>query len=164
MHMDRFEKNVGASTLTSLHARSTHQLQTLKMEGSMMRRTEHAKRTSHLSTEFRHQANHKQTTNTRRTQQTRDKHADNSPVAPHCPHCPTETETHEHALVDCPHNTSSRCTLLYEVNLAIRKTTSTLYRQGMQDVGRLSTLLAQTTNHPFLLTDGWKTWYTDKHG
>ena len=54
--------------------------------------------------------------------------------------------------------------LLYEVNLAIRKTTSTLYRQGMKAAGKLSTLLAQTTDHTFLLTDGWKTWYTDKHG
>ena len=83
-----------------------------------------------------------------------EKHADDSPVAPHCPHCPTETETRKYALVNCPHNTSSHRTLLYEVNSTIRKTTSTLYRQGMQNVGRLSTFLVQTTDHPFLLTDG----------
>jgi hypothetical protein len=34
----------------------------------------------------------------------------------------------------------------------------------MQDVCRLSAFLAQTTDHPFLLTDEWRTWYTDKHG
>jgi hypothetical protein len=93
-----------------------------------------------------------------------DKHTDGSPVALHCPHCPTETETHEHALINCSHHAFNRLQLLYEVTLSIRNTTSTLYKQGMQDAGRISALLDQTTAPTFLLTDGWRTWYTDKHG
>jgi hypothetical protein len=34
----------------------------------------------------------------------------------------------------------------------------------MQDAGRISALLDQTSAPTFLLTDGWRTWYTDKHG
>ena len=93
-----------------------------------------------------------------------DKHTDGSPVAPHCPHYPTEIETHEHALINCPHHVFNRLQLLYEVNLSIRNTTATLSKQGMQDAGRISALLDQTTAPTFLLTDGWRTWYTDKHG
>ena len=165
------EKNVGAPTMSSLHARCIHQLKEVKMEGSMMRHVEHViqlNKRCELPT-FLLSFRTKLVLNRLPTRQERnrrgDKHADDSPVAPHCPHCPTETATHEHALVNCPHiNTFNLRTLLNEVNSTIRKTISTLYRQGMQDVGRLSAFLAQTTDHPFLLTDGWRTWYMDRHG
>ena len=164
------EKNVGAATVSTLHLRCTNQLQKLKMEGRMIRTVESAVKLSTRCTlpTFLLSFRTKLILNRLPTRQERsrrgDTHADGSPVDPQCPHCPTEIETHEHALIHCPHHAANRLQLLYKVNSDIRATTSTLYKQGMQDAGRLSELLDHTVAPTFLLTEGWQTRYTDKHG
>jgi hypothetical protein len=88
------EKNVGASTLSSLHARCIHELKARKIEGSMMHNVEHTiQQRCELST-FLLSIRTKLTLKRLPAQQERDrradKHAAGSPVAPYCPHCPTE--------------------------------------------------------------------------
>ena len=111
------EKNPGASTLHTLHERCRTQLRTLRMEGAMARHTEDAVTVGRRTTLpdylvlFRTKLilNRLPTRQERHTR--KDAHADGTPVAPQCPHCPTEIETHEHALLDCPHNTRRRTPL-----------------------------------------------------
>jgi hypothetical protein len=85
-------------------------------------------------------------------------------VSPHCPHFPTETKTHAHALLACPHNTVAAHRIVYDLNHTIRTTTYTLFRRGTQDAAHLRAYLTSQSTPPYKLVAGWTTSYKDAHG
>ena len=68
-------------------------------------------------------------------------------------------------MVTCPHNNSIVNSFQYNLNKAIRDTTSTLlFKKGNADARWAQNLLKSNPNLPFKIILGWKTAYTDKHG
>ena len=93
-----------------------------------------------------------------------DTHADGTQIGKQCPHCTDITETHIHALVECSLNKELAAKLTFNINLEIKKTTSTLRRRGKEDASTLEAHLEGTRTQTYKIRKGWSIKYTDKHG
>ena len=164
------EKNVGAHTIKHFTNKCKIKLRGLSMEGAIARHVEDSPNTSKQSSLPDHLliVRTKVLLNRLPTREERnrrgDKHADGTQIGKQCPHCTDITETHIHALVECSLNKELAAKLTFNINLEIRKTSSTLMRRGKEDASTLEAHLEGTRTQPYKIRKGWSTKYTDKHG
>jgi hypothetical protein len=156
--------------ITTLQQSKRLALSSLTMEGAISRHVERAVGTSKRCALPDYLAIHRtkillNRLPTRRERNRRsDTHADGELIGPHCPHCPQEIETHAHALVTCSHNNATTNSFQYNLNKAIRDTTSTLFKKGQTDATWAHNMLQTAPNLPVKIVPGWTTSYKDKHG